>query len=62
MRIIISAIIVIFVSMIIFFFIPSSYEIKNVDPTGEIVICFGDSLTYGTGAAKGMDYPSQFPG
>jgi lysophospholipase L1-like esterase len=28
-------------------------------PKLEIIICFGDSLTYGTGAGKGMDYPSQ---
>ena len=25
----------------------------------EIIVCFGDSLTFGTGAGKGMDYPSQ---
>lgn len=59
MKTIILVIIVIFVSIIIFFLIPSSYEIRNANPTGKTVICFGDSLTYGTGAAKGMDYPSQ---
>jgi acyl-CoA thioesterase-1 len=47
------------VILLTFFFDPSSYEIKNADPTGETIICFGDSLTYGTGAVKGMDYPSQ---
>ena len=40
-----------------FFF--SSPEIKNSNPTGENIICFGDSLTFGTGAAENMDYPSQ---
>jgi|WetSurMetagenome_2_1015567.scaffolds.fasta_scaffold02806_4 acyl-CoA thioesterase I len=34
-------------------------KIQNVHPTGENIICFGDSLTFGTGAAKGMDFPAQ---
>jgi len=33
--------------------------VKNPRPAGENIICFGDSLTYGTGASQGMDYPSQ---
>ena len=33
--------------------------VKNARPAGETIICFGDSLTHGTGASPGMDYPSQ---
>jgi len=42
-----------------FFFSKPDLKIKNAQPIGENIICFGDSLTFGTGAAKGMDYPSQ---
>lgn len=46
-----------FISFRIFISVP---EIKNTDPAGDNIICFGDSLTYGTGVTKkGMDYPSQ---
>ena len=37
----------------------SAPKIKNAYPTGANIICFGDSLTFGTGATQGMDYPSQ---
>lgn len=40
----------------------SSHDIKNTNPAGTAIVCFGDSLTYGTGAGKGMDYPSQLAG
>ena len=33
--------------------------VKNPRPAGENIICFGDSLTHGTGASQGMDYPTQ---
>jgi lysophospholipase L1-like esterase len=28
-------------------------------PLGKTIVCFGDSLTFGTGAVRGMDYPAQ---
>ena len=37
----------------------SPREIRNATPSGENIICFGDSLTYGTGAREEMDYPAQ---
>ena len=34
-------------------------QVESTQSKIEIIICFGDSLTFGTGAGKGMDYPSQ---
>jgi acyl-CoA thioesterase-1 len=36
-----------------------SPDIRNLPPSGEAIICFGDSLTSGYGASEGMDYPSR---
>jgi len=33
-------------------------KIKNIASQGKSIICFGDSITAGTGAASGNDYPS----
>ena len=46
-------------AIIIYLLLPSSYEIRNANHASDIIVCFGDSLTHGTGAKKGMDYPSQ---
>jgi len=49
-------VVVLFFGYRLFFSAP---EIKNTNPSGENIVCFGDSLTYGTGASEDMDYPSQ---
>jgi lysophospholipase L1-like esterase len=38
---------------------PPRRQVASTQSSTEIIICFGDSLTFGTGAGKGMDYPSQ---
>jgi len=40
-------------------YLASGPKVRNAKPHGDTIICFGDSLTVGTGAAAGMDYPSQ---
>ncbi|MEN8135401.1 MAG: GDSL-type esterase/lipase family protein [Thermodesulfobacteriota bacterium] len=47
------------VAIVVYWLIPASYEIRNAVPTGETIVCFGDSLTAGIGAAPGMDYPAR---
>ena len=47
---------IIFLGYVIFF---HSAERVPGAANNQTIICFGDSLTYGTGAGKGMDYPSQ---
>jgi len=37
----------------------SQKQVKKRSIPYDTIICFGDSLTFGTGAVAGMDYPSQ---
>jgi lysophospholipase L1-like esterase len=50
------ALIVVLVAVIL---VISRPEVANPEPTGETIVCFGDSLTAGTGAPAEMAYPSQ---
>ena len=40
-------------------FLTSTHQDVSNGSVGEKIICFGDSLTHGTGASRGKDYPSQ---
>ena len=46
------------VVMGLLFFLPQD-RIRNADPVNKLVVCFGDSLTYGTGGGPGGSYPEQ---
>ena len=59
MKKIIISILAIVVLVVGYKFFLSEPAVRNSTPTGENIICFGDSLTFGTGAAENMDYPSQ---
>jgi acyl-CoA thioesterase I len=59
MKKIIIAILAVLVLLVGYKFFFSRPAVRNSQPTGENIICFGDSLTFGTGAGKNMDYPSQ---
>ena len=42
-----------------YIFLTSTHQDFSNGSVGEKIICFGDSLTQGTGASRGKDYPSQ---
>jgi len=47
----------VFVSIISIFFGCARYEVKNIDSSGEGIICFGNSITAGSGFSKEEVYP-----
>jgi acyl-CoA thioesterase-1 len=59
MRLFSIASLVLLAAVAVYLVMPSGYEIVNVDPVGETIVCFGDSLTYGTGASRDNAYPGQ---
>ena len=56
---ILAAILTLVTAIAIYFQLPSGYAIVNVEPVGKTIVCFGDSLTYGTGATRDNAYPAQ---
>jgi len=48
-----------FLLLFLCFFLISCSGPEPVELTGDNIICFGDSLTYGTGTARHKSYPAQ---
>ena len=44
--------------ILLIFLAGCGYAVRNLDSQGKEIICFGDSVTVGTGAPQGKDYPS----
>ena len=57
-RLIVGIIVLSVIAMIYHLITPTS-GIVNRTPSEGTIVCFGDSLTFGTGGSKGMDYPAQ---
>jgi lysophospholipase L1-like esterase len=47
-----------YLSALVFFAGCGPQPVANRDSRGTVIVCFGDSLTAGTGAEPGEDYPS----
>ncbi|MCL2888362.1 MAG: GDSL-type esterase/lipase family protein [Elusimicrobia bacterium] len=58
MKKIVTVVVILCVSWFIFSMITKP-KIKNLNNAGSAIVAFGDSLTYGHGAAQGEDYPSK---
>ena len=52
------ALVVVFFAYYLFISPPGERDAVGVSKGG-VIVCFSDSLTYGTGASPGMDYPSR---
>ena len=52
------ALIILFFGYFLFIAPPGKQDVDSV-LANDVIVCFGDSLTYGTGASSGMDYPSR---
>lgn len=53
------AIVLVFISLIIYFKQPSDYPIINIPNSPQVIVSFGDSLTFGTGSTQNNNYPAQ---